>query len=1268
VPNTNQSLDHARAWVESHTIQGGGIATTSRQIIPYPEVTGYLIPSLIKSGDRERAVQYARWLSTVQREDGSFFAPGSDLGFVFDTGQVVRGLVSLCPELPELEPTLRKACAWLVKSADPATSRLPTPTPGGAWRLGERGEVSEAVHLYVLAPLITAARFLGSRPWEDLAYTSLEFYKRHFELTRFDQRTMLTHLYCYIQQALVELGEIELARKGMASLATYQQDNGALPAYSDVQWICTPGQIQAAIVWYTLGERERADKAIAFAEELMNPSGGFYGSYGVGAEYFPAEEPSWAVKFFIDACLLRDQPATASPISRETSPGALGEQQWYDAITNGSTPDHVCERVRQGMVPEWAVPLLDESQPGEVLLELGSGTGELSAYLATQGRNVILLDYGQECLEFSREVFRRLGLNATYIHADIRNTFPLPDRHVDIVWSSGVLEHFSDDEILHILRESRRVSRRRVISLVPNAASFAYRLGKWDQERSGKWMYGYEDPKFSLAGLYEAAGFKGIHEWSIAAEHATRFLVDPELQPAAASLREFFHSLGTEQLAKLNQGYLLVTSALSHEPRRLVVVPNDPLRAYADAGYPDLTEYFNPRHFFDEVFCLSPHETSPGDMYGMKVIPTRREEFAKKVNAIHADVVRAYDLPAGHFACAPDLEAPVVVSVHDVNPQRVPDYPPPADRFLAISSAVEQFLQKMGTDAERITRFANRVDMSVFQPIDDSARRAEFQQCYPGRYRILHVGRIDRQKNQETVIRALPLLGPEYTAIFVGKGDVGQLQHLAASLHVENQCCFVEAVENCDLPYYYSFADCMCTPSRWEGFGIVFIEALACEAVVVTSDIPPMNEYIHHEENGLLVREVDNPSLLAAMVQRACTDGGIRQKIKSSARHSVERFSKEEVDRREVDIYRSILHDRRTHTPPSGRDTGNCAGHDRPLCQESTHLEIVPLTADLSEEWESVVRSSPDAWLYHSFDEQLLLEEAWGVETHSFLVATRGVPVAIVPLQRHRKNAFLDSTAMGPGGPALVNGLTSQEVDEILSTVFQHIRATLQRLKSSGIQGAHIFLPPQSYRSLEHWQTKDHPLLRFGLEDISTQTAIIDFDGKTLDNVFRDVRENHRRGIRNAQKAGVVVVPSVTSADVDEYYRLHIETYQRTGVPPHPVEYFRGIEKYFVSTGRAMMLFAVFNGQPIAAMNIANFKETALYWTGANAAEGLRLGAGKLLMWEAIERAYLLGLRWFEVGEVFVDSKAGTKHAGLTMHKSGYGGELHPFHKGLLRV
>jgi malonyl-CoA O-methyltransferase len=69
--------------------------------------------------------------------------------------------------------------------------------------------------------------------------------------------------------------------------------------------VCSTGIAQYALVWYRLGNTERADRALAYLERIQNKSGGFSGSYGEGAKYIPGAEISWAVKYFLDAYWLK---------------------------------------------------------------------------------------------------------------------------------------------------------------------------------------------------------------------------------------------------------------------------------------------------------------------------------------------------------------------------------------------------------------------------------------------------------------------------------------------------------------------------------------------------------------------------------------------------------------------------------------------------------------------------------------------------------------------------------------------------------------------------------------------------------------------------------------------------------------------------------------------------------------------------------------------------------------------------------------------------
>jgi hypothetical protein len=99
-----------------------------------------------------------------------------------------------------------------------------------------------------------------------------------------------------------------------------------------------------------------------------------------------------------------------------------------------------------------------------------------------------------------------------------------------------------------------------VISLVPNAFSMAYRLGKWQMERSGTWEFGYEHPEFSQRGLFEEAGIKNTRETTVHAERSGWFLTG---LPAGERLLSLWLRLCRTLPALMNnparQGYMLVT-------------------------------------------------------------------------------------------------------------------------------------------------------------------------------------------------------------------------------------------------------------------------------------------------------------------------------------------------------------------------------------------------------------------------------------------------------------------------------------------------------------------------------------------------------------------------------------------------------------------------------------------------------------------------------------------------------------------------------------
>jgi len=154
----------------------------------------------------------------------------------------------------------------------------------------------------VIPPLIDAGRRLGKSEYIEAGNLARAYYTKQEGLASFNR---LSHFHAYAMEALYELEEFDLVNEGMAEVERCQRPDGSIPAYPDVDWVCSTGMAQYAVVWYQLGKKQQADRAIKYLEKIQNKSGGFNGSYGQGANYISGAEISWAVKYFLDAYALK---------------------------------------------------------------------------------------------------------------------------------------------------------------------------------------------------------------------------------------------------------------------------------------------------------------------------------------------------------------------------------------------------------------------------------------------------------------------------------------------------------------------------------------------------------------------------------------------------------------------------------------------------------------------------------------------------------------------------------------------------------------------------------------------------------------------------------------------------------------------------------------------------------------------------------------------------------------------------------------------------
>lgn len=308
----------AREWIYRNTIQNKGIVITNKQRRIYQEVTGYYIPTLLQWGMRDLAIEYASYLCDMQQPSGAWMNNNETLESVFNTGQVLRGLLAITDIFPSSKEHLIKGCDWLISNMNDE-GRL-VATKGTIW--SDIGFNTELIHLYCLPPLRDTGLKYGITKYVDASDKILHYYKKEYtdDILNFNY---LSHFYAYILEALYDLGEISIVKMAMKKIERMQRTDGAVPALKKCNWVCSTGLFQLAIVWFKIGDFKRGDKAFDYAVSLQNKSGGWYGGYPAKLNlplgksikyainekitYFDNEEISWAVKYFFDAMYYRSK-------------------------------------------------------------------------------------------------------------------------------------------------------------------------------------------------------------------------------------------------------------------------------------------------------------------------------------------------------------------------------------------------------------------------------------------------------------------------------------------------------------------------------------------------------------------------------------------------------------------------------------------------------------------------------------------------------------------------------------------------------------------------------------------------------------------------------------------------------------------------------------------------------------------------------------------------------------------------------------------------
>lgn len=230
-----------------------------------------------------------------------------------------------------------------------------------------------------------------------------------------------------------------------------------------------------------------------------------------------------------------------------------------------------------------------------------------------------------------------------------------------------------------------------------------------------------------------------------------------------------------------------------------------------------------------------------------------------------------------------------------------------AARLLAISRATrDDLVRRYGVPEERIT-VTHLAAGEAFRPVEDAAIVAAVRQRYgAGPEYLLYVGTLQPRKNLARLIRSFARVAaghPGLQLVLAGKQGwlYGEILAEAQRLGLAGRVLFPGYVDEADLPALYSGALAFVFPSLYEGFGMPGLEAMACGAPVVASNVSSLPEVVG--DAGLLVDPTDEAALAAAL-ERVCGDAALRAGLRQRGLARARLFSWERCARETLEAIR----------------------------------------------------------------------------------------------------------------------------------------------------------------------------------------------------------------------------------------------------------------------------------------------------------------------------------------------------------------------------
>ncbi len=193
----------------------------------------------------------------------------------------------------------------------------------------------------------------------------------------------------------------------------------------------------------------------------------------------------------------------------------------------------------------------------------------------------------------------------------------------------------------------------------------------------------------------------------------------------------------------------------------------------------------------------------------------------------------------------------------------------------------------------------NWIDTEAFSPLKQNSHRGEQS------FRLLFVGNLSKRKGADMLAPIMKELGPKFELHFTSG-----LRDLKIREVSQNMVPLGRLTEERELIEAYRQSDVLLFPSRFEGFGYVALEAMACGIPVIATNTSSLPEIVEDAATGILCPVNDIQAFLSACRKLAADPETLRQYGEAGRRRAEKCFSKEVVIPQYVALYEKLANGR----------------------------------------------------------------------------------------------------------------------------------------------------------------------------------------------------------------------------------------------------------------------------------------------------------------------------------------------------------------------